>query len=462
MRRSTKPEHIDTPPGFFGYLCVCSTALFFSYLTLVDPVGVATLAREDHWVENVTAISFLLAGLPLFATAWMERNSVRCCVYILGGLAMVFAVGEEINWGQRIFGFDTPDSLLDVNAQKEVNIHNIPPFSWMFFLSSHKYASLLLCTVTSAAFFCRKDELFGIPLPSIFLVLCLLLMLSYRSNIDPYTFRIHLSSHYIRWPFRVENALLLILLLFALFHRKTVLFTATLAVMTFSFAHAYTNSRSDVYPTLLYGEIQEILFGLFCFFYAVELFWRFRIMNGASRRPGTPFHPEEDSGGRIAFASSLSANVRPSMIGGICALIVAGNTGLAIAGYFSTEITSALIEKGYSRIKNAKPIIRSGFDVYRIEGQLIYFKTPCAPFDTRQRFFLHVIPIDVDDLPRDRGYREIGFDDRYGYTSVWLDATHAGGRCMAIVPLPDYEVASITTGQHKSWKETFSFIEQPR
>ncbi len=37
----------------------------------------------------------------------------------------LFAAGEEISWGQRIFEIDTPDALVDANRQQETNLHNL-------------------------------------------------------------------------------------------------------------------------------------------------------------------------------------------------------------------------------------------------------------------------------------------------------------------------------------------------
>ena len=50
-------------------------------------------------MENLTAAWFLLAGLVLFVTALVERGIFFRCVYILGGMAMVFVAGEEISLG---------------------------------------------------------------------------------------------------------------------------------------------------------------------------------------------------------------------------------------------------------------------------------------------------------------------------------------------------------------------------
>ena len=39
--------------------------------------------------------------------------------------ANFFIAGEEIAWGQRIFGLQTPDDLKAINAQGEITVHNI-------------------------------------------------------------------------------------------------------------------------------------------------------------------------------------------------------------------------------------------------------------------------------------------------------------------------------------------------
>ena len=170
---------LDNKVSVLGYLCLCLNVLFFHSLLVADPWTFYALTREDEWVENLTAVWFLLAGFLLFGTAWMERSFFRRCVYILGGMAMVFAAGEEISWGQRIFGFATPDFLMHLNESKEFNVHNIAN---SVFDIIYLNGTLILCMATCAAFFCRKDRLFGIPLPSILLMLGFLLILSYTSG----------------------------------------------------------------------------------------------------------------------------------------------------------------------------------------------------------------------------------------------------------------------------------------
>ena len=89
-------------------------------------------------------------------------------------------------------------------------------------------------------------------------------------------------------------------------------------------------------------------------------------------------------------------------------------------------------------------IVRSDYDVYLIENRLIYSKEQCVEDDTAATFFLHIDPIDVDDLPADR--KQYGFDNLdfgFGWHGEIVD-----GDCVATVPLPDYDIAAIRTGQY--------------
>ena len=96
------------------------------------------------------------------------------------------------------------------------------------------------------------------------------------------------------------------------------------------------------------------------------------------------------------------------------------------------------------RREKAEPIIRSDFDVYLSKNTLTYFKKPCASADIEAMFFLHLSPVDVNDLPDHRqqhGFDNLGFDfDERGRI---LD-----GRCAATLALPEYHIIRINTGQY--------------
>ena len=110
LRPVPPAKGLDSTVGVFGYLCLCLNVFFFSPLFVADPWTFHALTREDNWVENLTAVWFLLAGLLLLVTALVERSFFRRCVYILGGVAMVFAAGEEISWGSASSGLRRPTS----------------------------------------------------------------------------------------------------------------------------------------------------------------------------------------------------------------------------------------------------------------------------------------------------------------------------------------------------------------
>ena len=93
---------------------------------------------------------------------------------------------------------------------------------------------------------------------------------------------------------------------------------------------------------------------------------------------------------------------------------------------------------------SGEPVMRSDFDIYLSENKLAYAKEPCVRADTEAMFFLALYPVDGNDLPERRkqhGFDNLDFDfDKRG---VIFD-----GRCMARVPLPEYDIIRIETGQY--------------
>ena len=99
----------------------------------------------------------------------------------------------------------------------------------------------------------------------------------------------------------------------------------------------------------------------------------------------------------------------------------------------------------YDSAESMEPDVRAVFDLYLSEDAqtLTYLKEPCAPPDVEPRFFLHVTPERESDLPRER--REVGFE-ALDFDFLLRGATF-DGKCAARVPLPDYPIRSIRTGQ---------------
>lgn len=83
---------------------------------------------EDGLVEYGTA--FCLLGISLYSLRkfikYKKNHALLWCVGTLGFFALfLFGAGEEVSWGQRIIGFETPESLKEINRQDEVTLHNI-------------------------------------------------------------------------------------------------------------------------------------------------------------------------------------------------------------------------------------------------------------------------------------------------------------------------------------------------
>ena len=92
-----------------------------------------------------------------------------------------------------------------------------------------------------------------------------------------------------------------------------------------------------------------------------------------------------------------------------------------------------------------------GFDVYVVEDALVYVKAACERADAETPFFLHVAPVGRDDFDEGResvGYNNLDFllrnhGDWFGEAEDERPAP-----CLAEVPLPEYGIAEIRTGQY--------------
>ena len=95
-------------------------------------------------------------------------------------------------------------------------------------------------------------------------------------------------------------------------------------------------------------------------------------------------------------------------------------------------------------VGDRQPAISADFDVYLTDNTLVYVKEPCARADTEATFFLALYPVEVNDLPGPR--QQHGFDSR----DFNFDRQGNSFRdfCWAVVPLPEYAIATISTGQY--------------
>lgn len=112
---------------------------------------------EDRYFENIGAISLFIAAFIMFFV-FLKAYGIRKLIgihwaklLVYFGLAFLFFFGggEEISWGQRIFGIAEPSVLSQVNAQGELNIHNLAVFEYSKFFKADSIFNVFLLVFTA-------------------------------------------------------------------------------------------------------------------------------------------------------------------------------------------------------------------------------------------------------------------------------------------------------------------------
>ncbi len=109
----------------------------------IDRVDYKQFMAEDGLVEYLTAILFGVSGIlavlltknrSYFTHKWPRKLFVTGCT--LAAVAFFVVAGEEISWGQRLLGLETPAAMAEQNRQGEINLHNSEAL-WPFVYSAY-------------------------------------------------------------------------------------------------------------------------------------------------------------------------------------------------------------------------------------------------------------------------------------------------------------------------------------
>ncbi len=90
------------------------------------------MVREDGFVEYLQFFSLIISGilsLLVFKFLYKKKEYFLSLLFFLITCTFFFIAGDEISWGQRIMGINSPDYFLQSNVQREITIHNLAPFS---------------------------------------------------------------------------------------------------------------------------------------------------------------------------------------------------------------------------------------------------------------------------------------------------------------------------------------------
>ena len=103
------------------------------------------------------------------------------------------------------------------------------------------------------------------------------------------------------------------------------------------------------------------------------------------------------------------------------------------------------------------------FDVY-LDGDVVAYRNEqCSAADTEAKFFLHIVPVDLADLPAHREGRNFdNLDFAFQQQGALWD-----GKCLAMAALPEYPITVIRTGQFisedaKLWSAEIHLEQLPR
>ncbi len=132
--------------------------------------------QEDGFVEDSQVLFYSLALVLSLVYAWRQwRAGEKMVAFLFLGfsLCLFFLIGEEISWGQRIFGWQTAESIASSNKQDETNLHNIygvgSTFKWIQMLVG-AYGTILPLAVLRWKVPTRFEKLTAVAIPHFSLI----------------------------------------------------------------------------------------------------------------------------------------------------------------------------------------------------------------------------------------------------------------------------------------------------
>lgn len=106
------------------FITLLATNLLSIYVATNGTSDLGFVFQEDGLLESLSAI-FYFSAAGIFVFGFKNKPAPLRFWCLFFAVLMFMVGGEEISWGQRIFGIATPASLDSVNVQNEFNIHNI-------------------------------------------------------------------------------------------------------------------------------------------------------------------------------------------------------------------------------------------------------------------------------------------------------------------------------------------------
>jgi len=108
---------------------------------------------QDIGISEYGVVLALLGAAWLLILLARRAEGIDRVLFGLAALACFLVAGEELSWGQWIFGWGTPDALAEINLQNETNAHNlIDPRLYDLAYSAIGFVTLLTAIIAYVGF----------------------------------------------------------------------------------------------------------------------------------------------------------------------------------------------------------------------------------------------------------------------------------------------------------------------
>lgn len=156
------------------------------FLTYFDRSLFRFVTMEDgpiEWLQFVCYALACAAGAGVAYKRFRAGHPWQALMFLGFAVANFFIAGEEIAWGQRIFGLQTPEELKAINHQGEITVHNIQvvqdAFNIVLFLAGF-YGSIAYFANQKLGIERFGDQANYLLVPPLFLVPSFLVLFGYK------------------------------------------------------------------------------------------------------------------------------------------------------------------------------------------------------------------------------------------------------------------------------------------
>jgi len=145
-----------------------------------------TYVIEDGFIEWMTVLPLLLMAAisikRIFQPAPLPSAYFKISLLLFTAFCL-FAAGEELSWGQRLFNWKSTDFFTANNAQKETNFHNLVVagksinlliFSRLLIVVMLVYLLVLPVLYQRNLKIRSLTEKFALPVPRVYQIVCMI------------------------------------------------------------------------------------------------------------------------------------------------------------------------------------------------------------------------------------------------------------------------------------------------